>query len=388
MNKSIQSQPMWVVPLISLVTFLGFLDTHLLLPLMALYASSLGAGASIIGIIIGLYSITNTVANIFFGRLVDKIGYKFPLLAGLLGDAVSMLLYTVCRLPVHLAVVRAAHGTCGGLVGPATMSATANLSGTKKGKAMGMYGMSLAAATFVGFGVSGVLVARYGYNGVFIFGSLLLFIGIGVGFLLPRARKSIPEVSHAHVSRMILFRRKGLIVAYFSVFSQYFTLGAIVTLLPLYLAGLEMEAFHVGMLLAIFSVTSFILQVPGGILSDKIGRILLVIISLFLCAVSMVLVPFLMTFFLLAGAMVLYGAAHGILFPSISALIADNTSPGERGIATGVFHALITIGVAVGAPVTGWLGDIMGTEGGLASAAVVPVVVLVVTLIMRRSNQA
>ena len=388
MNKSIQSQPMWVVPLISLVTFLGFLDTHLLLPLMALYASSLGAGASIIGIIIGLYSVTNTVANIFFGRLVDKIGYKFPLLAGLLGDAVSMLLYTVCRLPVHLAVVRAAHGTCGGLVGPATMSATANLSGAKKGKAMGMYGMSLAAATFVGFGVSGVLVARYGYNGVFIFGSLLLFVGIGIGLLLPRARKSITEIPHAHVSRMILFRRKGLIIAYFSVFSQYFTLGAIVTLLPLYLAGLEMEAFHVGMLLAVFSITSFILQVPGGILSDKIGRILLVIISLFLCAVSMVLVPFLMTFFLLAGAMVLYGAAHGILFPSISALIADNTSPGERGIATGVFHALITIGVAVGAPVTGWLGDIMGTEGGLASAAVVPVVVLVVTLIMRRSNQA
>ena len=117
----ISPQSRWVVPLLSVVTFLGFLDTHLLLPIMALYASSLGATAGVIGIIIGLYSLTNTVANVFFGRVVDKIGYKFPLLLGLIGDAVSMVLYTICRLPVHLGVVRAVHGSSGGLVGPATM---------------------------------------------------------------------------------------------------------------------------------------------------------------------------------------------------------------------------------------------------------------------------
>lgn len=384
MNKSMHSQSKWVIPLVSLVTFVGFLDTHLLLPLMALYASSLGAGAGIIGIIIGLYSITNTGANVLFGRLVDRIGYKFPLLAGLLGDAVCMLLYTICRLPVHLAVVRAAHGTSGGMVGPATMSATANLSGREKGRAMGIYGMSISAASLVGFGVSAVLVARYGYTGVFFFGALLLFFGMGGSLFLPRVKKSIPELSSSGISRMTLFKRKGLTIAYCSIFSQYFTLGGIVTLLPLYIAGLEMEAFHVGMLLAIFSIISLVLQVPSGILSDKVGRVPLVVISLCLCTVSVILIPFMMAFVLLAGTMILYGAAHGMLFPSISALIADNTLPEERGTATGAFHALITIGTAVGAPVTGWLGEVVGVKGGLASAAVVPAVVLVITLIVHQ----
>ncbi len=67
-----------VLPINSIVTFLGFLDTHLLIPVMALYASELGASVGTIGIIIGLYSITNTPGNILFGRLIDRIGYKLP----------------------------------------------------------------------------------------------------------------------------------------------------------------------------------------------------------------------------------------------------------------------------------------------------------------------
>jgi MFS family permease len=110
MKELSHSQSRTVLPIISAVTFLGFLDTHLLIPVIALYAVQLGASVGIIGLIIGLYSITNTPANILFGRLIDRIGYKLPLIGGLLGDALSMFLYSVCRLPVHLALVRVIHG--------------------------------------------------------------------------------------------------------------------------------------------------------------------------------------------------------------------------------------------------------------------------------------
>ncbi len=75
-----------VLPITFGVTFLGFLDTNLLIPVMALYASELGASVGIVGLIVGLYSVTNTPANILFGRLIDRVGYKVPLIAGLIGD--------------------------------------------------------------------------------------------------------------------------------------------------------------------------------------------------------------------------------------------------------------------------------------------------------------
>jgi len=375
-----------ILPITLVVTFLGFLDTHLLIPVMALYAAELGASVGIIGLIIGLYSITNTPANILFGRLIDRVGYKLPLIAGLIGDALSMFLYSVCRLPIHLALVRMFHGTSGGLVGPATMLVAVDYSDrAKKGKVMGFYGMSLAAATLVGYGLSGIFVSQLGYQALFLFGVAILTIAAMLSFLLPSHRQKGSITAQTSPGEGIkkvkdLLNRRGLTVAYGSIFAQYFTFGGVVTLLPLYMRGLGMEAFHVGMLLAIFAIMFIIIQLPSGTLSDKVGRLRPTVAGLSLGIVSLILLPSLKTFPLLAGVMALYGIAYGILFPSVSALVADHTLPEERGLATGMFHALITAGVAVGAPVIGWAGGTVGVELGLGLTSGAMVLALVIAL--------
>jgi MFS family permease len=48
----------------SIITFLGFLDTHLLIPVIALYAVHLGATISTVGLVVGIYSLTNFFINI------------------------------------------------------------------------------------------------------------------------------------------------------------------------------------------------------------------------------------------------------------------------------------------------------------------------------------
>jgi len=386
MNELKQPRTKRVLPLTSVITFLGFLDTHLLIPIIALYAYGLGASVGIIGLIIGLYSITNTPANILFGRLIDRVGYKVPLIAGLIGDALSMFCYSICRLPIHLALVRTIHGASGGLIGPATMSVTADYSNeAQKGRAMGFYGMSLAAATLVGYGLGGVIVSRLGYQALFLFGAIMLVTGAMLSLLLPKAPKKDNMAARVSISESFrkakgLFRRRGLTVAYCSIFAQYFAFGGVVTLLPLYVRSLGMEAFHVGILLATFAIMFIILQFPSGALSDKVGRLIPTAAGLSLSIVSLVMLPSAVTFPLLVVVMALYGTAYGILFPSISALVADNTIPEERGMATGIFHAFLTAGVATGAPIIGWVGEIMGVELGLALSSGTMVLTLVIAL--------
>ena len=387
MKEIKQSQSRAVLPTIAVVTFLAFLDTHLLIPVMALYASALGASIGITGLIIGLYSVTNIPANVLFGRLIDRLGYKLPLMAGLIGDALSMFLYSLCRLPIHLALVRALHGTTGGLVGPATMSITVDYADkAQKGRTMGVYGMSLAAATLVGYGLSGILASQLGYQALFLFGAGLLMIGVVISLLLPGAgkqgsltTKTLPGEGFKKVKDLL--KRRGLRVAYCSIFAQYFTFGGVVTLLPLYLRGLGMEAFHVGMLLAIFAIMFIIVQLPSGALSDRIGRLLPTAIGLSLGIVSLIMLSSVAAFPLLAMVMALYGIAYGILFPSISAMIADHTTAEERGLGTGIFHALLTAGVAIGAPIMGWAGEVVGVQLGLVLTPVIMVLALIVALI-------
>lgn len=355
----------------------------MLIPIIALYASGLGAGMGLTGLIVGLYSIANTPANIFFGRLVDRVGYKKPLIIGLLGDALAMFCYAACRLPFHLALVRLFHGVSGGLVGPATMSVTAEHAGeARKGMAMGFYGMSLGAATLVGYGLSGTIADRLGYNFIFYFGAAMLLLGVLLAFMMPKAKAPAATVKtplSQDLKKMGgLLRRRGLLTSYCSIFAQYFAFGGVVTLLPLYVKGLGMEAFHVAMLLVIFVVMFIILQFPGGTLADRVGRRMPATCGLCLIIVALVAMPNLETFTLLALIMALYGAAYALLFPSISALLVDHTAPAERGRATGIFHALLTAGVAVGAPVMGGVAQLAGIELGLALSSLAAAVALVI----------
>ncbi len=391
MNQSKQYQSRRVLPIISVVTFLGFLDTTLLIPILALYAAELNATVGTIGLIVGLYSITNTPANILFGWLIDRVGYKLPLVAGLIGDALSMFFYSLCGSPIHLALVRVFHGISGAVVGPATMSFIAGYSERAgKGRAMGFYGMAIAAANLVGFGLSGIVVSRWGYKVLFWFGSAILAFGAGISQLLPGSAKKVALKTDAQYAGGFtriknLLRRRGLVVAYCSIFAQYFTFGGVVILLPFHVESLGMETFHVGMLMATFAIMFIIVQFPGGAFSDKVGWRIPTAIGLGLGIVSLVMLPSQVTFPLLAVVMGLYGISYGLLFPSISALIADHTLPEERGLATGMFHALLTAGVAIGAPIMGWVGGAVGIELGLVlSSGVMALTLIVVLTALRR----
>ena len=220
----------------------------------------------------------------------------------------------------------------------------------------------------------------------------MLVIGAVLSLSLPKARKkdnlaTKTSLSEGFEKTKELFRRKGLTAAYSSIFAQYFAFGGVVTLLPLYIKNLGMEAFHVGMLLAIFAIMFIILQFPGGALSDRLERLMPAVTGLSLSVASLVMLPQATTFPLLAAVMALYGAGYGVLFPSISVLVADHTTHGERGLATGLFHALLTAGVALGAPIMGWAGGITGVKTALSLSAIILVLALAVALINIRRGQ-
>jgi MFS family permease len=187
---------------------------------------------------------------------------------------------------------------------------------------------------------------------------------------------------------MGLIKRGKLSISYTSIFAQYFSFGGVVALLPLYVATLGMEVFHVGMLLAIFSLMFIIVQFLGGKASDRRGRLKPAAIGLSLGIIALILIPLSQNFPVLAIVMALYGIGYGVLFPSVSALVVDYAVPEEYGIATGLFHALITVGVAVGAPIIGWIASFTGVRIGLAIIFVIFIPALVITLINLRGKRA
>src|SRR3990172_7629840 len=149
-------------------TMLGTMDSNALVPIIALYAQHVGADLLMTGVIVGLFSAVHAPANLLFGRIADRVGRKLPLEVGLLWDSISLFLYSVATTPLLLALVRVSHGIGSGLVGPSSMALIADTSPReRKGRAMGLYGMALALAVVIGFGMAGPIVDRLGYTVLF-----------------------------------------------------------------------------------------------------------------------------------------------------------------------------------------------------------------------------
>jgi len=251
-------------------------------------------------------------------------------------------------------------------------------------KAMGFYGMAIATATLLGYGGGGMIASRLGNEFVFYIGGLLLIFAVILAGLMPKGTRASGNrvLWEDSLKRVVeLLKNENLRLAYWAIFAQYFAFGGIVVLLPLYVATAGMTAFHVGMLLAMFSLMFILVQMPGGYLSDRMGRLRPATIGLGLAVAGVVSLPLAATFGLMVVMMALYGIGYGLLFPSVSAMIADSTTSDEYGRATGIFHALITVGVSVGAPLMGWVADFSGIKIGLSLSGIALIIALVMAIV-------
>jgi len=92
-------------------------------------------------------------------------------------------------------------------------------------------------------------------------------------------------------------------------------------------------------------------------------------IGISLAVIGVASLPFGSSLVIMLLCMLVFGAGFGFIFPSTCAMVADGVEASEYGLATGIYHALITIGVAVGAPLMGWLAHLLGIKLSLALAA-------------------
>ncbi len=377
-------------------TLIGTMDSNALIPVIAVYAGLLGADLWMTGLIVAMYSIVHIPANIILGRLADKIGRKIPLMIGLSLDAISVFLYSLAQNPVHLLMVRAAHGLGGGFVGPSTMALAAGMAPKeRKGRMMALYGIAIAFSVLIGFMLSGVVMSRFehdvmlGYDILFYVLSASLIVAVGFALFVKESedfKRMKTDFREDLRNFLEILKRKLAMASYLSVFFLLFALGAFTVLAPLYMRQFGMTTVNVATGFSAFAVMSIIVHYPSGWLSDRIGTKVPVTFGFLTVALSLFLIPFFSDLPALISVMALFGVGHGLLFPSASAMVAHGSVREERGLATGIFYAMLVAGVAIGAPVAGFMASVFTIEIGIWISGIVVLVGLPAVLRLLRKK--
>jgi DHA1 family multidrug resistance protein-like MFS transporter len=155
-------------------------------------------------------------------------------------------------------------------------------------------------------------------------------------------------------------REKIVIIAAICVFSTQFGVTVIAPLLGMWVAASETPFLTAALIFSAFTIVSTPLNIPGGMVSDKLGRKPLVIAGLLLYALASALFPLSTEPYDWIFVRALQGAGAGLFFPAITALLAEVTSVEERGHAMSVYNIGLGVGLALGPASGGLLFDRYG----------------------------
>jgi len=362
-------QHLWAARLIVLV---AFLDMFMQFPIVAPYARSLGAPAALVGIVVAAYSATNLGGNLIAGVVLDRWGRRKPVFGGLLGTAAALLGYALARAPGQLLAARAVHGLTAAVLTPGAFAMIGDSAAVnRRARVMGVSGAIIAIAAVVGPSLAGVMRDRVGFQAIFLFRATLMLVAFAVFWRLgqetaPATQEARAPNRQARTSFSALLVHPRLVAAYLAALALTVGLGTLVAHLPIVMAAKGESAMRTGLAFTVFAVVAMIAMAsPLNRLSDRYGRLGPMAVGLAPVSAGMLVLGATGG---VSGAMLgmgVFGLGFGVLFPAMTALVAEAAGQNERGTAFGIFYAVYSLGVVIGSVVSGLLAERLGESNGV-----------------------
>lgn len=357
---------------IYIIIFFAFFDLFAQLPIMSPLAVSLGATPFLTGLVVGMYSLSNTIGNVISGIFSDRKGPFAILIIGLLTTGVILFTYGLADTPYGLLLVRFLHGLAAGLTVPAAFTYLANRTDqSRRGKGAAVSGAFVGLAAIIGPAFGAVYASRTSVpETMAVTGTILLLLGIASFFVLKQnVVKKNSSLAAQTVSLSDLLHNQGLIQAFSGAFFLMFSQGVLAYMLPLKVEDLGFDSQMSGLLLSTFGIAAILVfLLPVNRLFDRINPVYTMILGFAFMGGSLFLLSSLSAAALMYFAMCTYGIGFAFLFPSINSLLVDSTTPASRGRAYGYFYAFFSIGVVGGSSITGALA-LDANEGFILSGS-------------------
>lgn len=363
--------------------FAATLGLGIIVPLLPVYATSMGATGVWLGVIFSGYAFSRTIFMPIIGSLSDRRGRKRLILAGLLLYSLISLAYIGAGSVLSLTVVRVLHGLASAMIVPVAMAYVADLSRTgSEGRLMGLFTMSLFLGMGLGPFFGGAILDIAGMDQVF-----LAMCGLSV-FSLFTCMLFLPE-SRCRVgtpARLIpVLRRPRMQAMFFFRFANAFALAPFLVFFSMIATvRFGLSATEVGLIIS----TAMLIMAAGqgffGALADRWSRTFLIGAGSVLAAVPLLAIPYLPDFFLLLGAAAVMGTGNAMSIPAATAEVtADGRATGQ-GAAMGAFNMAMSLGMLIAPVLFGLVMDRWGLGSVFTIAGVISLGAVAVFLMLAR----
>ncbi len=360
-----------VLPLSGILS-LRFLGLFLVLPVLSVYAMSLkGATPLLVGIIVGGYALTQTIFQVPFGTMSDKIGRKPTIFIGLviflIGSVVSALSTDIYMLMIG----RFLQGA--GAIGSVVTAMISDLVEEEvRGKAMAMMGGTIALSFAFAMGVGPVVGAHYGVDTLFWITALLSLVAMIVLFTNVPTPPKIKHIYHASTKTSDILKDSNLFNMIIINGMQKGLMTMAFVIIPIILTSdvFKWQKADLWMAYVPAMILGLIAMGPAAVFGEKYNKpkqIFLISIVLFIA--SFLLMGLATSSVLFVVGVVSFFIGFNMMEPLVQSMISKFAKVHQKGAALGIANSFSYFMTFVGGTAAGVFLDFSNREVlGLSAA--------------------
>lgn len=347
------------------------------MPVLALFAESLGASPERIGLIVSVSTLTGVVLKLPSGALSDIYGRRILLRIGVIAFGLPPFFYPFISDLNMLTLLRLFHGLATAIFAPSALATVAELYRERRGAALGTYTACTQSGALLGPFIGGYLAFAFGFSSAFLtaglFGcvAIVMFYSLRLSSPPPRAyEKGVASVwEEMWKGFSVVARNRKVLITSSTDAAKMIANGALMAFLPLYGVSVGLNAGEVGLLFTVQSLTSFVSKPIMGRVSDRVGRQPLIMLGLLVCAATFVCIPYVAGLAVLLALSAGFGFGEAVVSSSSSAFVADSSEFKTLGAGMGMQGTIGDIGHASGPLLAGVLIANMSYAGAFAIIA-------------------
>jgi MFS family permease len=326
----------YIIVALAFLTHVGFAGSRLAVPL---FAVDQAASPFVVGTVVALYAALPAVLAVPAGRLIDRLGFRTPLVFGtsmicialmlpFMWPSMSVLYVTACLLGVgFMALQLAAQTLAGAIAAP-----------DERARNFSWLSIGFASANLLGPLVTGFLIDRIGY--AYTFGSLavplvpaIVIAALGARWIPAKVQKKSEPISGGFLDLLKIRDLRNTLIASGIVSSAW---DVYQFFMPIYGRSVNLSATAIGSVMSAFAVSIILLRVvlPWAVRRSSEARLLTY--AMFVACSAFVLFPFFKDPWALAAVSFLLGVGCGCGQPLSMTLVYNASPKGRAGEATGM----------------------------------------------------
>ena len=378
------AEPLWtrnfiLITVANLLVFLGF---QLLLPTIPVYVTELGGRESMVGLVVGVFTVSAVAVRPLVGQALGRYGRKPLLAAGLAVFIAAAVLYNWAASVAVLLLLRLVHGFGWGASSTAAGTVAADVvPKTRLGEGMGYFGLAATLSMAVAPALGLLIIDEYSFTVLFFCSAALAAAALIVSSFITSDVKTDP--SKIKKGRGAMFERQ----AYRPSAVMFFvtaTYGGVVSFIALYAGQRGIE--NIGIFFTVYAAVLSLSRPIFGAVLDRKGFDIVVIPGIILVAAALPVLSAADSLAMFLLAAVLYALGFGAVHPAMQAMAVKNLPPHRRGAANGTFFSAFDLGIGTGSVVLGAVSQSVG-YAAMYLIAVIPALIALILYIMLGKKQ-